>query len=261
MFSLFVIYIVILAALFGGLCYVTGEGQKGSQILINCLTAMILYLVIIQLFQTGGAQEGVISDSLPIVNHVYQAGSIGKLLSGHPFIFAMDFVELTIVIILYQWIANLISFPNAGFAGKVTSRIVIAGISIVLYGCFMGVVRDNILIKWCVYCVECIITGTSILYPPAMVLSYISGLKKDNYAISYLISVFPKTSLGKSISSSLACAVIFVAFAMSLENQYGSVCNVVKGGVSLLESGGGLIVLLMGLYTVVRVLKPRRSAE
>lgn len=257
MISLSIAYILILAALFGALCCITGEKQKGNQILINCLTAMALYLIILQLFHTGLPQDGLVSNGLPIVNHVYEHRSIKQFLVEQPGMFAFDFVELVTLIFLFQWITHFISFPNAGLAGKITSGIILACVSILAYSCFMSVVQDNILIRWCVHCVECIITGGSILYPPAMMISFITGLKKNNPAVSYLVSAFPKTAVGKSISLATASAVVFIFFALTLESQYGSVCNVLDSGLQILEHSGSVIVILMGLHRLLACIKTR----
>ena len=257
MISLFLAYTLILAAVSGGLCYITGEKKKGGKILVNCMTALALSLVIIELFHTGLAQDGLLSDGLPIVNHVHGYGSIRKLLEEQPGLFALDIVELVTLLFLFHWATKLIPMANAGLAGKITSSIIMACISILTYSCFMSVVRDNILIKWCVYCVESIITGGSILYPPAMVISLITGLKKDNPAVSYLISAFPKTAVGKSISSATASAVVFIFFALTLESQYGSICDVLDSGLKLMEHGGSVILILMGLHRLLACLKTR----
>ncbi len=255
LFSLFIKYIVALAVLFGGLCCITGEKQKGSQILVNCFTSAVLYLIILQMFNTEVSHDCLFSSGLPIVNHVRQYGNIKNFMTDCPSIFAMDFVEMVTLVIMFQWISGLISFPDAGIAGKITSRIVIVCISIILYGYFMSFVRNNIIIKWCVYCVECIITGGSIFYTPAMLLSTISGLKKNNFAITYFISAFSKTALGKAISSSAISVIVFIVFVMALESQYGSVCTVIKNGVEFIEYAGGIVVSFMGLFILIKCIK------
>lgn len=248
-------YVIVLSMLFGGLCCISGEDRKGSQILVNCLTATTLYMVIVQLAHSGLPADSPLSQGLPLINHMRQAGGIRDLLYNSPKIFAGDFVELVTLILLIQWIANLISFPCAGFAGKLTSSIVIVFIGVIAYGYVMLAIQDTFLIKWCVYCVEYILTGGSILYTPAMLLSFILGLKKDNYTITYFMSVFPKTSIGKAIASSLASAVVFVVFALSLERQCGSLCNVLAGGLEAFECSGSVIVILMGIYFLITGLK------
>lgn len=252
-------YVVVLAFLFGGLCCITGETQKGNQILVNCLTAVMLYLLLSSLFYIDIPPDGVLSDGLPILNHIRQFKTIRTLLQCHPGIFASDFVEFATLVLIIQWIANIVVFPKAGFVGKVTSSMVITGIAVFVYGCFMHAVRDTAIMKWCVYCVECIITGGAILYPPVMLLSCITGLKKNNLALAYLVSVFPKTALGKAISSSVASAAVCVAFIFAIENQYGSAYTVLKQGVGFVKQSGGVFVLIIGIYFILNAIKSNKN--
>lgn len=242
------VYIIILSALFGGLCCICGEQKKGNQILVNCVTAVVLYVIIVQLAHSGLPAGSAFAHGLPFVNHIQQAGGIKILLSDSPGIFASDFVEFVTLVLLIQWIASLVSFSDAGLAGKITAGVVIVFLGIIMYGFVMMSVKENIVLRWCVYCVECLITGGSILYTPAMIISYLSGLKKDNYVISYFLSVFPKTNIGKAVSSALTSAVVFIVFGLTLENQYGSICNVLAGGIEILKCYGSIIVMLMGIY-------------
>jgi len=244
--------------LFAGLECICGEGQKGGQIFVNCVTAAVLYMIIVQLAYSGLPAGSSLANGLPLINHVQQEGGIRALISNSPGTFAGDFVELVTLIFLIQWIAGLFSFPDAGLAGKLTSGIVIVFVGTIVYGFAMVSIKNTVVLKWCVYCVECLITGGSILYTPAMVLSFVLGIKKDNYMVTYLMSVLPKTSIGKAISSSITSAVVFIAFAMTLESQYGSICNVFAGGVEILKSFGGIIIMLMGVYYLLISLKPRK---
>ena len=258
MITSFMFLVAALAALFGGLCCLAGEKQKGSQILVNCLTAATLYLVVIQLFHMKIQEDGTLSNSLPIVNHVRQYGSVRNLLN-HPGKFAFDFVELTALIFIFQGLANLIAFPDAGLGGKIMKNMILVFLSILVYGCFMRQIRDNVVMRWCVYCVECILTGGGILYPPAALLSFLSGSKRKNFAINYFISAFPKTAIGKAISSSIASAMVFVAFAFTLESQYGSVCTVFGNGMDWIKNVGGLIVMVIGIYMLFVCVKGKKT--
>ena len=238
-------YVVILSMLFGGLCFICGEQRKGSQILVNSITAVVLYMMIAQLACSGLPAGNSFAYGLPFINHIQQAGGIKFLLRGTPGIFARDFVELVTLILLIQWTASLVSFSDAGIAGKITASIIIVFIGIISYGFVMMSIKDTTVLKWCVYCVECLITGGSILYTPAMIISYVLGLKKDNYVITYFMSVLPKTKLGRAISSAITSAMVFIAFALTLESQYGSICNVLAGGIEILKCYGSVIVMLM----------------
>ncbi|MCI8377423.1 MAG: hypothetical protein HFH72_02760 [Lachnospiraceae bacterium] len=75
------VYIIILSALFGGLCCICGEQKKGNQILVNCVTAVVLYVIIVQLAHSGLPAGSAFAHGLPFVNHIQQAGGIKISLS------------------------------------------------------------------------------------------------------------------------------------------------------------------------------------
>lgn len=58
-------YIIILAILFGILCNITGEEKKGNVIVVNCITAIVLYALVLELFNGGLPTGGVIKSGLP----------------------------------------------------------------------------------------------------------------------------------------------------------------------------------------------------
>lgn len=251
------VFVLLLATLFGGLCSITGEEKKGNIIVINCITAMLLYFVIIELFNGGLLDESIFDSGIPLVNNVEKAGSVKAYLLNYPGKFSLDFVELVVLTLLINWVSNLFSFENAGFVGKIVSRIVIVLGGIIGYGLLMNIIRQNIIVKWCVYCVECVITGGTILYTPLMIVASISGLKKDNVALVYLIQEFPKTSLGKAISTAVTSTVMFVVLMLVLENQYGSICNILGRTVDTIKSFGAVIVMIIGIYIVINSLKKK----
>lgn len=258
MIATIIIYIVILAAIFGGLCMVTGEEDKGNQIIVSCMTAVILLMMIIMLFYTGDSSPGICTSGIPLIENVQKAGSVKDFITRSPGQFALDFVELVTIMLLIHWVSNLYKATDSGFAGKVLSRIIIVGIAVIAYGFFMDIVREHTITKWVVYCVECMITGTGILYTPAVILAYISGWKKDNPAITYAVSQFPKTNIGKAISAAISTSVTLIAFLVILETQYGSMQNIMGGVLDSLEGIGVCVLMLMGIYFMVTSLKKNK---
>lgn len=251
-------FVIILAILFGVLCSVTGEEEKGNTIIVNCVTVVILYALILELFNQDFSTGGIFDSGLPLVNNVEKAGSVKKYFADSPAFFALDFVELVTLTLMINWVSNTFTFGNAGFVGKITSRIAIVFGGIIVYGFFMDFVRENIVMKWCVYCVECIITGGSILYTPILLLSFITGLKKDSFILTYIIRQFPSTSIGKAISTAITSSVMFLVLMIVLETQYGSVCNILQGTVDTMESWGSVIVMVIGIYILLRSLKSKK---
>lgn len=248
-------FVIILAILFGVICTVTGEEKKGSTIVVNCITAVIMYALVLELFNGSLPMGDVFDAGLPLVSNVEKAGSVRQYFADSPALFALDFVELVSLTLMINFISNLFTFENAGFVGKITSRIIIVLGGIILYGFFMDMVRDNVVTKWCVYCVECVITGSSILYPPILILSFITALKKDNMILTFIIKNFPNTSIGKAILTAVTSSVMFLLLIIILESQYGSVCKILKGTVKSMESLGAVIVMIIGIYIVVNSIK------
>lgn len=252
------VFIIVLAVLFGLLCSFTGEEKKGNIIVINCLTSSILYIVILELFNSDFFAGGVFESGLPLVNNVEKVGSVRQYFVNSPALFALDFVELVSLTLMINWVSNMFSFENAGFVGKITSRIAIVFGGIIAYGFFMDFVKDNVVIKWCVYCVECLITGGSILYTPLLMLSFVTGLKKDNLILTYIIKQFPTTSIGKAISTAVTSSVMFLVLIIILETQYGSICTILQGTLDSIESWGAIFVMIMGIYFVVNSIKSKK---
>lgn len=131
-------YIIILAILFGILCNITGEEKKGNVIVVNCITAIVLYALVLELFNGGLPTGGVIKSGLPLVSNVEKAGSVRQYFANSPALFALDFVELVSLTLMINWVSNIFSFENAGFVGKVTSRIIIVLGGIIVYGFFIA---------------------------------------------------------------------------------------------------------------------------
>lgn len=63
-------FIIILAILFGILCSITGEEEKGNTIIVNCVTAVILYALVLELFNQDFSTGGIFDSGLPLVNNV-----------------------------------------------------------------------------------------------------------------------------------------------------------------------------------------------
>ncbi len=249
--------ILILIAIFGGLCLITGEEDKGNQIIVSCMTAVILFMMVMLLFRTDDGSPGIFLSGIPLVENVQKAGSLKTLMTQSAGMFALDFVELVTIMLLINVVSNIYTAAGAGFAGKILTRMIIVLIAVAAYGFFMDMARNNIIIQWAVYCVECIITGTGILYTPAFILASITGWRLENPAIAYTISQFPQTAAGRAILTAISSSVVFVAFLLILETQYGSIESILDGALESMESIGACILMLMGIYFMVTSVKKK----
>ena len=59
--------IIAFAVWFGILCTITGEDAKGVTIITNTVTAMILYAVILSVFNFDGTGNGVFRSAIPMI--------------------------------------------------------------------------------------------------------------------------------------------------------------------------------------------------
>ena len=245
-------FIVILGFLFGIMSNLAGDHNKGSQILINCVSVLILYFIVVEMFNVGTSKEGIFQTGIPLINNVKQAGSLKALIHEHTAEFALDFVELVTLTVIINWISNILQFEKSGLVGSITSRIIIVLLGIVIYGFFMDFVGNNIVFKWCVYAVECILTGGSILYTPAMIVAAITGFKHDSQVVTYFLLEFKKTNFARAIANAISSSVVFLGFLLLLENQYGSICNVFSGTGVLIYYIGVVVIIVMGIYFAIR---------
>jgi hypothetical protein len=234
--------------LFGLISNLIGDEDKGTQILNNCFTAFVLYWILIEVFIIGTGDSGILNLNIPFVEGIRKYGTLKEYLNNSVGMFALDFAQLVTLVLLINWISNILSFENAGFAGKVSSKLVIVVMAIIAYGFFMAIIEDNGVFKWCVYCIECLITGGSIIYTPVMVVTFITGIKEENYANSYIISQFPKTSFGKAVTTAISSSLVFVIFWILLDMQYGGIGNVIDSVADSFSGIAASIIMLMGIY-------------
>lgn len=246
---------LVLAGIWGGLCSVTGDEDIGNTIMVNCLTAFILFVVLLSLFNIGGADNGIFKTALPMIDGLQKYGNVSGFLKSSPGEFALGFVQLVAVSLLINYASNLFNFGSSWVFGKITSRIAIVLIGLILYGIFWDMVSGNIAMKWCVYAVESLITVGSISYPAIMIASNITGLKTNNYVLMYVVNQLPKTSIGKAISAAITSSITFLALLAILESQYGTSINLLNGCLSILESSGSIIIMVMGIAIMLKIFK------
>lgn len=251
-FAMIVTYICVLALLFGGLCFITGEKKKSAVIFNYCATALILMAVVLMCFSFKPDDESVFSYALPFVMGVMKYGSVSNFFGNATGEFALAFVELVTLLLIVNWASGWLNLKEGGLVGLLISKFVIFFAGCIGYGFFMEFVGGNVVFQWFVYAVECIITGSAILYTPALLLSTYLNIKEGTFLSTYILSILPETSLGKAISTSVSTAIASLIAIAALETQSGSITNVLSGTLDAIKSFGGCIVLIFGLYFIVR---------
>ena len=86
--------IVVLVALFGFLCNLTGEKNKGNQILNNCMTSIVIYLMIVTIFGFSDSDMNFINLKVPFLAGIQKYETIKTYISNDIAMFALDFAQL-----------------------------------------------------------------------------------------------------------------------------------------------------------------------
>lgn len=258
MFGLIADFFAIMLAfivLFSIICFVTGDEAKGNSLILNTVTTMIFYGVIVSVYNLEGSGNSIFKSALPMMTGIDQYGTVLAFVKAAPNQFALDFVELVTLSMIISCISNLISFQSAGVFGKILSRIILIFAGITLYGIVMDSISDNKVIKWGVYAIEAFITMGSIAYTPLMLAANITGLKHQNWLLIYLVNEFPKCKFGKAVSAAMSSVVMFLVLIVILESQYGSIKFILRGSTAMLENMGGVVVMCMGFYAILGSLR------
>lgn len=249
----FVVFIIMITAIFGGFTAIYGEGEKASEIIGYCITAIIFYAIVMALIESGQWGNSGIIANVPFVEQLDSYGKLTTYLLNEPGKFALDFARLVTLTVLINWISNWLPVGSGGgFAGKILVKVIFVLVAFIAYILLITYIQNMTLFKWAVYCVECIITGGSIVYTPAMVVAYITGIKQGNPAMVYVLSQFPKTSLGRAISAGTTASISFLIYLALVETQVGSIRGALENGKMILNYIGPSIVLVIAIYCMIR---------
>ena len=174
--------IVLLGVVWGALCMVTGEKNIGNTIMVNCFTAMVLFIILLSLFNLHGAGNGSLNEAVPMLDGLERYGNTSNFLKSNPAEFALNFVQLVTISLLVNYISNLFGNGSSNnIVGKLIGRIVIVMLAFIAYGFVWKMISENVVIKWCIYAVESLITVGAVSYPIMVLAASITGLKTNNY--------------------------------------------------------------------------------
>lgn len=247
----------VLFLIFGFLCNLTGDENKGMQIINNCVTAIVIYVMIIGIFSAKNSE--IIKINIPFWNGVVKYGTLKNYLSASVGGFALDFVQLVTLILMINWVSNIISFDKAGFAGILTSKLVIVLIGILIYGFVMHFIEKNIFFKWAVYVIECIITGGSIVVTPLLIIKTITGTKQDAFVNAYILDSLKQSKLVKAITASISSSIVILVFMYSMDLQSGGVNSALSDVMQSFGGIAGIIIVLMGIYFMVKSITAKKK--
>ena len=99
----------VLFILFGLLCNLTGDENKGMQIINNCVTAIVIYSMIIVIFSAKNSE--IIKLNIPFWNGIVKYGTLKSYLKASAGGFALDFIQLVTLVLLINWV-SIINYKN-----------------------------------------------------------------------------------------------------------------------------------------------------
>lgn len=215
--------IVLLGVVWGALCMVTGEKNIGNTIMVNCFTAMVLFIILLSLFNLHGAGNGSLNEAVPMLDGLERYGNTSNFLKSNPAEFALNFVQLVTISLLVNYISNLFGNGSSNnIVGKLIGRIVIVMLAFIAYGFVWKMISENVVIKWCIYAVESLITVGAVSYPIMVLAASITGLdcSMNLEAVDEMAEKFPDVqiifiesggdNLSATFSPDLADASIYV---------------------------------------------------
>lgn len=247
----------VLFILFGLLCNLTDDENKGMQIINNCVTAIVIYSMIIVIFSAKNSE--IIKLNIPFWNGIVKYGTLKSYLKASAGGFALDFIQLVTLVLLINWVSNIMSFDKAGFIGILTSKFIIVFIGILIYGFIMQFIEKNIFFKLAVYAIECIITGGSIVVTPLLIIKTITGTKQEAFVNAYILDSLKQSNIGKAITASMSSSIVILVFMYAMNLQYGGVNNVLSDVMQSFSGIAGIIIVLMGIYFIVKSITTKRK--
>lgn len=110
----------VLFILFGLLCNLTGDENKGMQIINNCVTAIVIYSMIIVIFSAKNSE--IIKLNIPFWNGIVKYGTLKSYLKASAGGFALDFIQLVTLVLLINWVSNITGKHMIGAYGNIESE-------------------------------------------------------------------------------------------------------------------------------------------
>ena len=252
----------VLFILFGLLCNLTGDENKGMQIINNCVTAIVIYSMIIVIFSAKNSE--IIKLNIPFWNGIVKYGTLKSYLKASAGGFALDFIQLVTLVLLINWVSNIMSFDKAGFIGILTSKFIIVFIGILIYGFIMQFIEKNIFFKLAVYAIECIITGGSIVVTPLLIIKTITGTKQEAFVNAYILDSLKQSNIGKAITASISSSIVshgsssssiailtFASFTTSIPSSFSMSKSITSSFIfTLLQLGCLSALTIMSLPSI-----------
>lgn len=241
-----VLALVFLNALFFKMA---GSDDYGFDKVIEGLIAvMILYLVIIACFGDFINIKG-----LPFVDQLENFAGIHDIYANDKTLFFTECAELVCLLFVISLISQYI--PKTGGNG-LDGKIIVG---ILTLGC--GVILNNYLVTWSksnstweilLKAVQCAIAGTAVLNIPVSLVAHFMGTSSEDSFASFIANHLSKTKVSKALTASVTNAAVLTGGLMVLENQMGSLNGLLASAPALLELGGTIVLMIVGIRLMIK---------
>lgn len=245
---------VALVSIYAGIEWIGGNPQSSKSLVNGCITVVFLYLLIVSMYTTN-YNAGAFHEGIPFLNEIERYGSLTAVFRENKLLFSFQMAELVVLVFAIKLISKIMTLNvGKGVSGLLISRLILVMTGILLNGFLMQAVKDHEVYKWGVHCLYCIISGGSVIITPFMIVGRIMGLDSDNKLVAYIVNELPKTELGKAMSTSVSSSVIFLFYVAALEKQYGTVKQMLRGGIVLLNTAAPLIIMVLGIGMLIKII-------
>ena len=226
--------------------YALGETGQSNQIASGLYTVFFLYIIIVGIISSG-AEHGLISDGIPFVTIMGKDTTLISIMHDHLGLFVSETAELISLMFLISVVERIIPVNNKNISIMIVSRLIIVLVGIIANSFIVSLVIANDIYQWGLTCLQCLISGTTIIVSPAMLIGKLLGVDPDNPIIKYVVKKLPETAIGKGMSAAVTRSAVLLVGTMVLESQSGPLYGILEVGLNLLIAFLPIIVSIITL--------------
>lgn len=247
-----VVMILAVVTIDGITAYVTGEQNKGNRIISSLITITLLYMVIVGMM--GSSSSGFISDGIPFASVIDKKTALVDLMHNDLWTFVKETAELISLCFLISFIERVLPVENSNISVMITSRIILVLAGIICNSMVVSLVYENEIYQWALTILQCLLSGTAIVLPPAAMIGRIVGLDSDNPIVSYILEQLQGSAFGQALSSSVSRAAVLIFGLMLIEKQFGTLYGMLNIGTQVISAFAPIVVICIGISIAIKSL-------